>query len=232
MGAPALAQHQGRRRSKPASDGVDPVAWNHDELRDGAPCPRYGHDGGSTSSVGPGRPASSATLGFGPVTWCSISERAPVHSRHRWWTAAPVSSPLNSIPGGRPSSGNGSQPTTSPWLWPTRSISGCRGAPSGSCRTHPSPSPRPSCGDWWRRGAGSNAPDIIVPWHTARRWATGDAPGAGRWLRQFEVGTGRALPRSAMSPPPPNGVAVLVIARRPGPGRRNGRENSRTRERR
>lgn len=74
--------------------------------------------------------------------------------------------------------------------------------------------------------------DIIVPWHTARRWATGDAPGAGRWLRQFEVGTGRALPRSAMSPPPPNGVAVLVIARRPGPGRRNGRENSRTRERR
>lgn len=65
--------------------------------------------------------------------------------------------------------------------------------------------------------------DIIVPWHTARRWAAGDAPGAGRWLRQYEVGTGRALPRSALSPPPPGGVAVLVIARRPGGDRRNRR---------
>ena len=65
--------------------------------------------------------------------------------------------------------------------------------------------------------------DIVVPWHTARRWAAGDAPGAGRWLRQFEVGTGRALPRSALSPPAPGGVAVLVIARRPGCDRRNRR---------
>ncbi|MDQ1361705.1 MAG: rRNA (adenine-N6)-dimethyltransferase [Acidimicrobiaceae bacterium] len=56
--------------------------------------------------------------------------------------------------------------------------------------------------------------DIVVPWHTARRWAAADAPGARRWLRDFEVGIGRALPRSALSPPPPNGVAILVLARR------------------
>lgn len=56
--------------------------------------------------------------------------------------------------------------------------------------------------------------DVVVPWHVARRWSAGRGPGAGRWLRQFEVGTGIPLPRSAFRPPPPNGVAVLVIRRR------------------
>jgi len=55
--------------------------------------------------------------------------------------------------------------------------------------------------------------DVVVPWHVARRWASGHAPGAGRWLRHFEVGTGMPLPRSAFRPPPPNRVAVLIIRR-------------------
>lgn len=56
--------------------------------------------------------------------------------------------------------------------------------------------------------------DLVVPWHVARRWCSGRAPGSGRWLRTFEVGTGIPLPRSAFRPPPPNGVAILVIRRR------------------
>jgi 23S rRNA (adenine-N6)-dimethyltransferase len=56
--------------------------------------------------------------------------------------------------------------------------------------------------------------DVVVPWHVARRWSSGGGPGAGRWLRTFEVGTGLPLPRSAFRPPPPNGVAILVIRRR------------------
>ncbi|HEV3264615.1 MAG TPA: rRNA adenine N(6)-methyltransferase family protein [Acidimicrobiales bacterium] len=56
--------------------------------------------------------------------------------------------------------------------------------------------------------------DLVVPWHVARRWASGHGPGASRWLRQFEVGVGLSIPRSAFRPPPPNGVALLVIRRR------------------
>ncbi|MGH9097893.1 MAG: rRNA adenine N-6-methyltransferase family protein [Acidimicrobiales bacterium] len=65
--------------------------------------------------------------------------------------------------------------------------------------------------------------DLVVPWHVARRWAAGRAPGAGRWLRQFEVGIGVPIPRSAFRPPPPNRVAVLVIRRRGGLRRPGGR---------
>jgi 23S rRNA (adenine-N6)-dimethyltransferase len=56
--------------------------------------------------------------------------------------------------------------------------------------------------------------DVVVPWHVARRWSSGRGPGAGRWLRTFEVGIGIPLPRSAFRPPPPNGVAILIIRRR------------------
>jgi 23S rRNA (adenine-N6)-dimethyltransferase len=56
--------------------------------------------------------------------------------------------------------------------------------------------------------------DVVVPWHTAQRWAAGDGPGAARWEREFAVGIARRLPRSAFYPPPPSGVAVLVIKRR------------------
>ncbi len=56
--------------------------------------------------------------------------------------------------------------------------------------------------------------DLVVPWHTAQRWTTGRAPGAGRWSRHFTARIGRPLPRSAISPPPANGIALLVIERR------------------
>jgi 23S rRNA (adenine-N6)-dimethyltransferase len=55
--------------------------------------------------------------------------------------------------------------------------------------------------------------DIIVPWHLAERWVSGKAPGVGRWGREYVCSIGRPMPRSAFSPPPPNGVSVLVIQR-------------------
>lgn len=55
--------------------------------------------------------------------------------------------------------------------------------------------------------------DLVVPWHVARRWAVGDAPGANRWRREFLAVEGRSLPRSAFMPPPPHGTAVLTIRR-------------------
>ena len=63
--------------------------------------------------------------------------------------------------------------------------------------------------------------DVIVPWHTAERWVSGAAPGAGRWDREFDCSIGPPMPRSAFSPAPPHGVSVLVI-RRNGPSRRRG----------
>lgn len=56
--------------------------------------------------------------------------------------------------------------------------------------------------------------DVVVPWHTAQRWLAGRAPGSRRWSSQFTVRRGRPLPRSAFSPPPPAGVAIVVIERR------------------
>jgi 23S rRNA (adenine-N6)-dimethyltransferase len=56
--------------------------------------------------------------------------------------------------------------------------------------------------------------DIIVPWHTAERWVSGRAPGAGRWNIDFVCSFGLSIPRSAFIPPPPNGVSVLTIQRR------------------
>jgi 23S rRNA (adenine-N6)-dimethyltransferase len=73
--------------------------------------------------------------------------------------------------------------------------------------------------------------DLIVPWHVARRWATGDAPGAQRWRREFVAVEGRSLPRSAFVPPPPNGVAVLTI-RRVQPATRSGPDDGRVTRRR
>jgi 23S rRNA (adenine-N6)-dimethyltransferase len=60
--------------------------------------------------------------------------------------------------------------------------------------------------------------DVVVPWHTARRWVSGSGPGYDRWSRTFEVGLGRPLPRSAFRPPPLNGVAILTISRRQSAG--------------
>jgi 23S rRNA (adenine-N6)-dimethyltransferase len=64
--------------------------------------------------------------------------------------------------------------------------------------------------------------DVVVPWHLAERWASGKAPGVGRWDREFYCSIGRPIPRSAFTPPPPNGVAVLIIRRRATPERRTG----------
>lgn len=66
-------------------------------------------------------------------------------------------------------------------------------------------------------GSGLVRADVVVPWHTGRRWLAGDGPGAGRWLKIFEVATARPVPRSAFSPPSPGGATLLVIVRRPRP---------------
>jgi 23S rRNA (adenine-N6)-dimethyltransferase len=55
--------------------------------------------------------------------------------------------------------------------------------------------------------------DVIVPWHLAERWVSGKAPGVGRWGKDYVCSIGRPIPRSAFTPPPPNGVSVLVIQR-------------------
>ncbi len=59
---------------------------------------------------------------------------------------------------------------------------------------------------------------LVVPRHVARRWAGPDAPGAGRWQRQFSARTAGRIPPSAFRPPSPHDAVVLVIARRPRPG--------------
>jgi 23S rRNA (adenine-N6)-dimethyltransferase len=56
--------------------------------------------------------------------------------------------------------------------------------------------------------------DLVVPWHTAERWASAAAPGAQRWRREFDAWVARPLPRGAFTPPAPNSVAVLVLRRR------------------
>jgi 23S rRNA (adenine-N6)-dimethyltransferase len=56
--------------------------------------------------------------------------------------------------------------------------------------------------------------DIVVPRHVAQRWDSHQAPGRGRWDRDFMVRLGRSPPRSAFRPSPPNDVVVLVIVRR------------------
>jgi 16S rRNA A1518/A1519 N6-dimethyltransferase RsmA/KsgA/DIM1 with predicted DNA glycosylase/AP lyase activity len=53
-----------------------------------------------------------------------------------------------------------------------------------------------------------------VPFHAARRWAGGHAPGTGRWQWDYDVRVGRTVPRSAFVPPPPAGAATLVVRRR------------------
>lgn len=55
--------------------------------------------------------------------------------------------------------------------------------------------------------------DVIVPWHVAERWVYGTPQGANRWREEFQCSLGRPIPRTAFSPPPPNGVSVLVIKR-------------------
>jgi 23S rRNA (adenine-N6)-dimethyltransferase len=60
--------------------------------------------------------------------------------------------------------------------------------------------------------------DLIVPTYAARRWTSPTAPGLARWGVHYSIHLGRPPPRSAFRPPPPSGVALLVIERR-GPTR-------------
>lgn len=55
---------------------------------------------------------------------------------------------------------------------------------------------------------------IVVPAHVARRWSSPDAPGAGRWRREFDARRTAAVPRQAFSPAPPKAASVLVFERR------------------
>lgn len=58
------------------------------------------------------------------------------------------------------------------------------------------------------------AADLVLQPAVVRRYAAGCGPGAGRWLRQWEVREGRALPRRAFRPSPHVDSAVLVLRRR------------------
>ena len=56
--------------------------------------------------------------------------------------------------------------------------------------------------------------DLVVQRAAAQRWAAGHAPSAGRWLRDYQVGVGRPIPRSAFAPRPPVDCTTLRISRR------------------
>jgi 23S rRNA (adenine-N6)-dimethyltransferase len=55
---------------------------------------------------------------------------------------------------------------------------------------------------------------VVVQRAAARRWAAGRAPGAGRWMYEFDVRVARSIPRRAFSPPPPVDASVLALRRR------------------
>lgn len=58
--------------------------------------------------------------------------------------------------------------------------------------------------------------DLVLQHAAARRWASGRAPGAGRWARDYDVRAGRPVPRSAFVPRPPVDCRVLRVTRRNG----------------
>jgi 23S rRNA (adenine-N6)-dimethyltransferase len=64
-------------------------------------------------------------------------------------------------------------------------------------------------------GPGSRlvAADLVVPRYAARRWTSGRAPGAQRWMRSYEARAARRVPRSAFRPAPPTDAVVLQFRR-------------------
>ncbi len=65
------------------------------------------------------------------------------------------------------------------------------------------------------KGSRMSGADVVLQRALVNRWLNGNAPGAARWLRQYELGIGLRLPRKAFNPPPRVDSAVLVIRRRP-----------------
>jgi 23S rRNA (adenine-N6)-dimethyltransferase len=63
-------------------------------------------------------------------------------------------------------------------------------------------------------GTRLRAAHVVVKEQQARRWSAPDAPGANRWQRQYAIGVGPRLPRSAFRPAPPCNARVLTISRR------------------
>jgi 23S rRNA (adenine-N6)-dimethyltransferase len=56
--------------------------------------------------------------------------------------------------------------------------------------------------------------DLVLQRAVVRRYISGQTPGAQRWLRDWQLSTGRVLPRRAFHPAPAVDSAVLVIRAR------------------
>ena len=56
--------------------------------------------------------------------------------------------------------------------------------------------------------------DLVLQRQVANRWIRGDAPGANRWFRHYELSIGLRLPRKAFTPPPHVDSAVLLLRKR------------------
>lgn len=56
--------------------------------------------------------------------------------------------------------------------------------------------------------------DLVLQRQVANRWIRGDAPGANRWFRHYDLSIGLRLPRKAFSPPPHVDSAVLLMRKR------------------
>jgi 23S rRNA (adenine-N6)-dimethyltransferase len=63
-------------------------------------------------------------------------------------------------------------------------------------------------------GSSLVAADLVLARHDVRRWSSGRAHGAARWLRTFDVGAGPSVPHSAFVPHAPVAARVLVVRRR------------------
>jgi 23S rRNA (adenine-N6)-dimethyltransferase len=57
------------------------------------------------------------------------------------------------------------------------------------------------------------AADLVLQKAVVHRYVEGRAPGAGRWLRHWDLTSGLSLPRRAFHPPPQVDSGVLVIRR-------------------